>query len=222
MERSRNIFSWLGGKEEKEILNDALKHLEKSFECVEEMKESIDYLIKGDVEETKNHITRVKDAEHSGDEIRKRIMLELSKGMLFPPDREDLILLNESLNDIADSSKGVARLLEFLDRGLPEDFGKILLSDGIVAVRAGEQLKDAINFLIENNVEKVMEECAHIETLEEEGDDKRRELIGTLIKTDLQGAIPILLYEIIDTIEDVIDKIKKASDHIKILAIKSK
>lgn len=222
MERTKNILFWLGQKEEKEILNDELRHVEISLKCVEEMKNAIESFVKNRDEEKNKHISNVKNFEHDGDEIRKKITLELSKGLLFPPDREDLIILNEGLNDIADGAKGVARLLEFFDEKISEEMGNLLLSNAIIALRAGEKLKDAIDSLIKNDIQKLLEECAHIETLEEEGDDKRRELIKVLMKENLSPAKIILLYEIIDTLENLTDSIKKAGDIVRILGIKSK
>ena len=222
MEKTRNILFWLGQKEEKEILNDEMKHVEISLKCVEEMKNAIESFVKGKKEEKNMHISNVKNYEHEGDEIRKKITLELSKGLLFPPDREDLIILNEGLNDIADGAKGVARLLEFFEENVSEEMGNSLLSFSIISFRAAEKLKDAIESLIKNDIQKLLEECAHIETLEEEGDDRRRELIRILIKENLSAPKTLLLYEMIDTLENLTDSIKKAGDLVRILGIKSK
>lgn len=222
MDRTRNIFAWLGSKEEQSILTLALKHVEKSLECVLAMKAAIESVIKNNMEERDSNINIVKNAEHKGDEIKKEIMTELSKGMFLPPDREDLILLNESLNDIADSAKGVVRLLEFFDREPSENLDRLMLESSLIAVKAGEKLKSAINYLVQSNGEKILAECAGIETLEKEGDDKRRDLIKELIKTDLPPQISILVYEIIDNLEDVIDYIKKAGDMVRLLAIKAR
>lgn len=222
MEKSRNIFAWLGQREEREILNDALKHVEKSLLCVKEMKNSIEAFYENNKEEKDRAISKVKEAEHEGDEIRKKMNVELSKGLLLPPDREDLILLNESLNNIADGAKGIVRLLEFLEKPPLPELCKQILEDSLLAVKAAEKLKEAIDALIKNDIEKVLEDCAQIETLEEEGDDKRRELLGSLVKTDLKGALLLLIYEIIDMVENLIDDIKDAAGHVRILAIKAK
>jgi len=222
MEKTRNILFWLGQKEEKEILNYEMKHVEISLKCVEEMKNAIESFVKGKKEEKDIHISNVKSYEHTGDEIRKKITLELSKGILFPPDREDLIILNEGLNDIADGAKGVARLLEFFEENLSNEMGNSLLSFSIIALKSAEKLKDAIESLIKNDIQKLLEECAHIETLEEEGDDRRRELIRILIKENLSAPKTLLLYEMIDTLENLTDSIKKAGDIVRILGIKSK
>lgn len=222
MEKTRNILAWLGDREEKEVLTLALQHIEKSYECVMEMKNSIESLMKGNREERIQHINKVKIAEHEGDEIKIKIMYELSKGMFLPPDREDLILLNESINDIADSSKGVVRLLEFFEKEPSEEIDKLLLEDSLLAVKAAEKLKSAINSLVKNEISKTMEDCAQIEIIEEEGDDRRRDLIKALINTSLTPQMTILVYEIIDNLENVIDCIKRTGSVVRILSIKAK
>lgn len=222
MERTRNIFAWLGQREEKEILNRIVLHVEKSQECVIEMKNSIEAFIKNEMADKGKHIELAKNAEHKGDELRRGIMEELAKGMLFPPDREDLLMLNESLNDVADGAKGVVRLLEFFEKDPSAELDKLLLDNAILAVKAAEQLRKSIDALIKNNIQTIFEECARIETLEKEGDDKRRDLIKALIKTDLSPQITILFYEIIDNLEDVIDFIKKSGDLVRMLAIKAR
>ncbi|OQA46870.1 MAG: hypothetical protein BWY46_01959 [Firmicutes bacterium ADurb.Bin300] len=222
MERTRNIFAWLGEKEEQNVLNLALKHVEKSFECILQMKKSMEAYIKNDNNEKEQHIGLTKNAEHEGDEIKKIIVDELSKGMFLPPDREDLLLLNENLNDIADGAKGVVRLLEILENEPYGELDNLLLENCSIAVRAGEKLKEAINSLVKTDVQKVMVECAQIEMLEKDGDDKRRDLIKTLIKTEIPPKLIILVYEMIDNLENVIDCIKKAGDMVRILAIKAR
>ncbi|NLG11817.1 MAG: DUF47 family protein, partial [Elusimicrobia bacterium] len=147
MQKTRNILVWLGEMEGKGVLNLALQHMEKSYECVIEMKNSIEAMVKKDKEAKNHHIEQVKSAEHEGDEIKINIMQELSKGMFLPPDREDLLLLNESLNDIADSAKGVIRLLEFIDNGPSEEIDKLLLDNSLLAVKMAEKLKTGMNFL---------------------------------------------------------------------------
>jgi predicted phosphate transport protein (TIGR00153 family) len=222
MDKTRNIFAWLGEREEKGVLKSALRHVEKSYECLMEMKNSIESLTVNDTEGKKQHIGRAKNAEHEGDEIKKAITNELSKGMFLPPDREDLLLLNEGLNDIADSAKGVVRLLEFFEKGPSAEINKLLLDDSLLAVKSGEKLKGAINALVKNDADIVMEECAQIEIIEEEGDDKRRDMINALIKTELSQQLTILVYEMIDNLENVIDSIKRTGDMVRILAIKAR
>lgn len=222
MEKNRNIFAWLGQQQEKQTLNDALIHMEKSLACVQDLKDSLEFFAGNDQTGKDKSIANLKENEHQGDEIRKKIMEELSRGMLLPPDREDFLSLNESLNDIADNAKGTGRLLEFLKEPLPEDLNQGLLNTSITAMRAAEKLKQAIAALVENNIEKVLENCAQIETLEEEGDDRKRELLGLLLKSNLSGPLLLIVHEIINTLEEVIDSINRASDLVRILAIKAR
>lgn len=222
MDKSRNILAWLGQREEKQTLNDALVHVEKSLTCVKELKNSIEAFARDDQAGKDKAITSLKQAEHEGDEIRKKMMEELSRGMLMPPDREDLLFLNESLNDIADNAKDAGRLLEFLKEPLLPELNHELLNNSITAVRAAEKLEQAISSLIDNDVKNVLENCAQIETLEEEGDDRKRELLGYLLKSSLIGPSLLIVYEIIDTLEEVIDCIDRSGDLVRTLAIKAR
>lgn len=211
----------MGGKEEKQILNDGLVHVEKSLECVRELKNGLEAFYHNDQEGKNKAIAKVKEAEHQGDEVRKKMMEELSRGLLLPPDREDLMFLNEYLNDIADGAKEVARLLEFMNEPIMSELSRELLEDSLLAVKAGEKLQDAIASLIANNLSKVLEDCAQIETLEENGDDKKRELLGSLLKANLVGPTMLMVYEIINGVEEVLDSIDAAGDLMRILAIKA-
>ena len=222
MERTRNILAWLGQREERQILNDALTHVEKAVVCVREVHASIEALAKNDQEGKQRAIAAVKQAEHEGDETRRKMMEELSRGMLLPPDREDLLFLNEGLNDVADEAKGVARLLEFLSEPLVDELSREIQNASFLAVKAADKLQQAIAALAQSSTEKVLEFCAQIETLEEEGDDKKRELMAVLLKSDLAGPRLLIVYEIIDTLEQVIDSIDHAGDLVRILAIKSR
>ncbi len=221
MDTSRNIFAWLGQREEKEILTDALAHGEKSLECVRELKEALDAFFKSDRAGKEKAIANIKAAEHQGDELRRKMMEELSRGILLPPDREDLMLLNESLNDIADRAKSAARLLEFMEKPTEPELIAALVEDCLIGVKAAERLQNAISSLIKGIRQKTLEDCAQIETLEEEGDDKKRELLGLLMKSGLSGPSMLLIYELIDTVETLIDDIDQAGDLVRILAIKA-
>jgi len=222
MEKSRNIFSWIGLKEEKEVLALVRLHIEKSFECIKDMKEVFTTIEKKDFGSKTEAIRKAKEHEHQGDEIRRKITTELTHVMFSPPDREDLMSLNERINDIADGAKSVARFLEFINEPLDEPLINHLIEDGTIAVEAGEKLEKAVEFLIENNPESIFELCNQIEELEDEGDDKKRELLKDLVESGTQGPMLIILYEIIEGAEGVIDSINRVGELIRILGVKSK
>ena len=76
--------------------------------------------------------------------------------------------------------------------------------------------------LIKNDIEETLSRCSVVEELEEEADDKRRELLEILFAADLPANQLILFFEIIETVESVSDRIEDADDLIRILAVKSK
>lgn len=222
MDKTRNMLAWLGEGEERYILDDALAHIKKSLECVQEMKNSVEAFVQNDQKKKDESILNLKAAERAGDEMRRKIMENLSRGLLLPPDREDLMFLNEKLNDIADNAKDAGRLLEFLKTPVTPELGIGMLDFSLTAVKAAEKLKDAISSLIANNLNKVLEDCAQIEKFEEDGDDKKRELLGLLLVSSTSGPVMLLTYELIDTLEEVLDAIDLAGDLVRILSIKAR
>lgn len=221
MERIRGVFAWETDKKEKAIEQIILQHAEKGFECVLAMHDSMEALIQDDIENKNKFIEKTKKAEKDGDELKRMLIERLIGGkFFFPTDKADLIVLNEKLNDIADNAKGVVRLLEFFEKKHLAKLDKKFLENSQLAVKAKKKLNTAIKSLLNKDTQMALEKCAQIDILEKEGDENRRELIKLLIQKRLNPQMTILVYELIDSFEDVIDSIKETAEKIRILAIK--
>ena len=218
----RNIFSWLGMREERSVINSTQEHFKKVEMAVEQLSLSLSALCKGSIEEKDKAIERLKKAEREADVLRRQVIKNLSTGLLHPPDREDLMLFVGSLDEIADWAKGTGRLLEFVSsKDLP--FGLLSLLDGTgkILVNGSKCLKEAIKALGENNSKDALEKCSEVEELEEEADDRKRDALGAVLKADLPPNFLLLSFEIIEGIENVADKIEDAADLIRVLAVRS-
>jgi len=222
MRKSRNIFAWLGKKEEKTSLEHTRQHIAKVMVTVEKLNDAICALEKGDIPEKDKAIEEVKVAEHEGDILRRQMMAELSEGLLLPLDREDLMRFVKRLDNIADSAKSATRLLEFCKTNLPVELIRKLREDSNLIVEEMEKMNEAMDSLIKNDIEETLSRCSAVEELEEKADDKRRELLEILFAADLPANQLILFFEIIETVESVSDRIEDADDLIRILAVKSK
>ena len=223
MRKSRNIFAWLGMKEEKTVLEHSRQHLAKVLVTVEKLNDAIRALEKGDIPGKDKSIEEVKAAEREGDDLRRQMMKSLSEGLLLPLDRGDLMHFVKILDSIADWAKGAARLLEFCKTDiLPPAFIKGLRENSDFIVEEAEKLNEATESLIKNDLEKALSDCSLVEELEEKADDKKRDLLGILLATDLAAPQLLLLFQIIEAVENVSDRIEDAADLIRILAVKSK
>ncbi len=222
MRKSRNIFAWLGKREEKTALEHSRKHIAKVMVTVEKLNDAICALEKGNIPEKDKAIESVKIAEHEGDTLRRQMMTELSEGLLLPLDREDLMRFVKRLDNIADSAKSAVRLLEFCKTNLPAELIRKLREDSDLTVEEMEKMNEAIEALIKSDAKETLSRCSAVEELEERADDKRRELLEILFGAELPANQLLLFFRIIETVESVSDRIEDAADLIRILAVKSK
>lgn len=222
MREMRNILGWLGMAEELSILQDAQKHVEETYRTVTYFTEAIKAFTQGDTQAKVAAIEKVRESEHKADELRSKMVNELSEGLLMPPDREDLMLFARTLDNIADWTNGAARILGFIEQKLPENILKNILSATDLIFASVSKLKEAIESLTKNDLKKALKDCEEIDRFEHEADDQKKCLIESIIHAKLEPTSLLLTYQLAEYLEGVTDKIEDAADLIKVLAIKSK
>jgi len=222
MKEMRNILGWLGMAEEKSILEDSQKHVEETYKTVTSFAEAIKAFIDGNMQAKASAIANVAEGEHRADLLRSKMIDELSKGILLPPDREDLMHFVKTLDRIADWTNGAARLLGFIEEKLPENILKEISNATDIIVSSITKLRDGIQSLVKNDLKKALADCEDVDHLEHSADDQKRVLIGTIIHAKLEPANLLLSYQLAEYLEGVTDKIEDAADLVKVIAIKSK
>jgi len=137
MKEVRNILGWLGMAEEQSILQDAKKHVEETYKTVAFFADAVKAFISGDLGAKAAAIENVRQSEHQADLLRSKMIDLLSEGMLLPPDREDLMHFVKTLDKIADWTNGAARILGFIEGGIPESVLKNISSGTELIVKLG-------------------------------------------------------------------------------------
>lgn len=222
MKVSKNIFGWLGMKQEALVLEDAGKHVEATFQTVDWFRKAVSAFITGDDKRKKEAIEKVREYEHQADELRKKMVNELSGGLLVPPDREDLMHFVKSLDRIADWTNGAARLLGFIDEKMPEEIlGNISVATELIFTSI-TKLREAIQSLSTNDLERSLRDCEEVDSIEHKADDQKRVLIEAIIHAKLEPTSLLLTFQLAEYLEGVTDKIEDAADFIKVVAIRSK
>lgn len=222
MREMRNILGWLGMAEEKSILEDSQKHVEETYKTVTFFADAIKAFIRGDIQAKGAAIANVAESEHRADTLRSKMVDELSKGLLLPPDREDLMHFVKTLDRIADWTNGAARLLGFIEQKLPDDVLTNISTATKLIVDSITKLRDGIHSLAKNDLKKALADCEVVDNIEHQADDQKRVLIASIIHANLEPANLLLSYQLAEYLEGVTDKIEDAADLVKILAIKSK
>lgn len=222
MKEMRNILGWLGMAEEQSILKDSQEHVEETYRTVTYFANAVNAFMRGDLATKIAEIENVRESEHKADLLRTKMVDELAKGILLPPDREDLMHFVKSLDRIADWTLGAARLLGFIDDKIPENIlGNMSTATGLI-VNSISKLKDGIHALVKNDLKKALADCEDVDRLEHDADDQKKTLIGSIIHAKLSPAMLLLCYQLAEYLEGVTDKIEDAADFVKVIAIKSK
>lgn len=222
MRKMKNIFGWLGMEEEKTIIQDAEKHIAETMQTVNFFAEAINAFIQHDVAARAVAIQKVHDSEHAADELKAKMLSKINESFLAASDREDLIRFIKTLDKIADRTLACARLMSFLDDGLPNSVIAHMASASDLIVSSVKRLQDSIIALIKDDVEGALTAVKDIDYLEHEADDQKRTLIGAILAAKLDPNNLIVVYHLADDMESVTDKINTAADYIKLLSVKSR
>ena len=215
-----NIFGWLGMKEEKLVLESALKHIELLKQEMVALLDVFRFYAAGKMDDKEEAMFRVSDLEGQADEIKRQTLLELSERMVMPPDREDLVRLIKGLDYIADQAKEAARLLRLTTDVAPDPIPEKLIEFVELLNRSVEHLERAAVQLLKKDKKNTLAECTEVEIIEEEGDDRKRELMQLVLSSELPCPMLILQHDLIESLEDCCDYIEGAADFIRLLTVK--
>ncbi|NPA97874.1 MAG: DUF47 family protein [Crenarchaeota archaeon] len=216
-------WSWLAGRRLKEIVNKSFKHLELVNNVVSLLDEIIDDLIKNNIEEGLQKFDDLNKMEEKADVVKREIFVELRSGYIHPLDREDLLRLILTADDIAAYAKAAARrivIIHKLGYKMPEELLKILKQMTDKIVDASKLVIEAVN-MIGQDPSKALSITHEIEDIEESVDDLRMEAYKFLYKMckDRMGIECILYKEVIDDIENTSDRCEDTADVIRMIAV---
>ena len=159
----------------------------------------------------------IKRLEHEADQITLEVVTRLDRVFITPLDREDIHLLASRLDDVVDLIDGAAHRVQMYHageapagrhpdggRGHPGDPG---------AAGGGEGLE-------KNKDKVVLDACAQVKRLEEEGDSVYHEWVGRLFDGTPDALMVIKWKEIYDTLEKTLDHMEDAGNVLESISIK--
>jgi len=177
-------------------------------------------LVAADPAERAALATRVKDAEHAGDELTHEIMVKLNQTFVTPFDREDIYRLASSLDDVLDEMEEAAdRIVLYRVETLPT---------GVAAQVAVLQRAAAATAAAMPKLEKMaqlQEYWIHVNSLEDEADAIYRDLLGDLL-APASGATPLDVLtvlkhkEIVEILENAADAFETVANTVESIAVK--
>ncbi|MBO3803926.1 MAG: DUF47 family protein [Candidatus Brockarchaeota archaeon] len=213
---------WLGKYKDKEIMKLCVVHADWIMKTVLQMREVISSFCDGDVEKAKGAFSAVFDNEREADEVKRKVLEELSKGPFHPMDREDVMRLVLTVDDVGANAKSAARKLNFSSpTELSSNVMKGLRELADMLVEIVGKMKESIESLLQDP-KKATKLADELERLEERIDDYRVELLVKIIKIGERSesfSSWLMLKEAVDNMENVADKSEDVADLVRMIAV---
>ncbi|MFX0197584.1 MAG: DUF47 domain-containing protein [Candidatus Hodarchaeota archaeon] len=202
------------------------EHARITLQAAEEFEQSLN-LARTEInkKEINRSYRRVTQIEKEGDNLRRRILRELTQGAMPPQDRDELARLARRMDDIMDLIHGSSRILRtIIDRFLdiPQDIREISYAMSRTVVKCMFNVKRCLDALSEGNIHTAMARAEDVERIEEQLDDQyneARSLLLTIPNNTLNASLILLLSQFLENLENTADRCEDATDQIRVLAV---
>jgi uncharacterized protein Yka (UPF0111/DUF47 family) len=158
-------------------------------------------------------VQAIKEVEHKGDDITHRAFSRLHQQFITPFDRPEIHRLLSRIDDVLDLTDAASERLGLyeIDAILPD--ARELAG---VLVAAAETMQEAVRGLRDvKNPAQVLEACKQVNVCENQGDTLCRRAIADLFKGGYDPLFVMKWKEIIDLVEDGIDRAEDVANVIE-------
>ena len=169
-------------------------------------------------ENVKERVGLITQLEHEGDAITHQIIAQLHRTFVTPLDREDIALLAESLDDIADFIHAAADAMLLYKVERPTEKVRELVDIVVQTVIEVEKGVSAIHGRIDRD--KLLKLCVETNRLENVGDSVYRAALAELFFDSSDYAYLIKWREIYEHIETAINRCEDVANVLEGVALK--
>ncbi len=161
------------------------------------------------------HSKRIKDVEHSCDELTHKLTTKLNKSFITPFDREDIFTLSVALDDVIDYIDAGARAILMYDIREINDYARHFAK---VIQGLAMELNSAVSMLAKPK--DLNQHIVEIHRLENEADDIYFRAIGELFHQATEPATLIKWKELYEILENATDRCESVANIIESIVIK--
>lgn len=205
----------------RKALDVSRDHLREVVDISRKISQLVSSFVSGDKDSVKKLFEDIKTRQHNVDTAQRNVSRELAEIGAILMSREDFLRFTNLTGNISDYCEGIAfRLLQIMEKGwkvpnqIKEDLAK--LSDAVFdTVFKLRETAMTLNY----GTNKAMEKAREVDAAERIVDDLYRELEITLIDSKMDFPLMLLLWTVVQHLEEAADKAKAASDAASILAL---
>ena len=204
-------LSWVKSNE-KEILSILDNLAKKAVETSEEL-----VVLFSNVENAKDHQTKIKKLEREADGLTRSVFAELNKTFITPLDREDIQRIASKIDDVIDFMEGISgRMVSYHISSAPPymfDIAKELNT----ATKEVELMISKLKNVRGNN--EIIKHCRNASDIEHTIDDLYRQALAKLFETN--DAVNIIkLKDIYEALEASSDRCVDVADVVEDIVLK--
>ncbi len=213
-----NPSIWMGKQREKDILRLTEKHLRKIISLAIALKDFIQAFSAGSTESMEKEFKGIFRLEREADDEKENIIVELSKGPFHPMDREDIIRLVLTVDNVAANIKAASMKLLYVDPvNVPDNVRKDIVELVNMVYSIVMSFGDALQGLIVGSKD-VLKLAEKVEREEEAIDEFRVVLIAKVLewgeKSQRISAL-LMLKEAVENLESASDCTEDAANIIR-------
>lgn len=217
-----SLLEWFKNRREENIIKETRIHAKKVYDCIFELNKLILLFFEGKLHEVPSLIKKVSELEHECDDIRRKIMIDLTKGELEPSIREDLAHLINRLDAVANNTNATAKRFGLLTNDSLIPIADELKKMSGISLKCVEILYKTIDLYLGRASQQVYSNITEINKLEHDID-----VINFAIKEKLSKIQPnyspytaILLFEMVNLLENISDNAEETAEFIKIIKVR--
>jgi predicted phosphate transport protein (TIGR00153 family) len=196
-------------------------HLREVVDISRKISQLVAVFVDGDKKLAQELFDDIKKAQNGVDATRRVVSRELAEIGAILMSREDFLRFTNLTSEIADYCEGIAfRLIQIMERGwkVPKEIKEnlIRLSDAVFDTIS--KLRETV-MTLNYGTAKALEKTREVDAAERVVDDIFRQLEVDIIDSKMDLPPMLLLWTVVQHLEDAADKAKAASDAARILAL---
>lgn len=210
-------------KKEKQVVELALKHAEKTGECLAIMAAAVRAFALGDLEQLADSTANVNRLETEADEILRDIRELLYSGAYLPTIRGDIYRLLSAVDKVTNKIEGCLDFVNYqkpasLDLYRSEMIEILDLTEGCFS-----ELRKALRafFKPKGKVEKLRGHARDVGEIESSIDSKERALTLQIFESSLPIGEKLHLVQLVSKITKISDEIENTADGLELVSMKS-
>jgi predicted phosphate transport protein (TIGR00153 family) len=220
---SRRLFGWFAPKRGENVLEMIEDHLELTQQAVNSLYKMVEVAANNNQVEGSVVFTDISRFEREADVLRRKMVVELTEGEMYPEERDDLMELVRAVDWIADWSKEAGRILRTIPfEKSPDSIKDATLNMVKANIDCVRVLTKSIDALPKNPSDAISL-ADEVEMLEETIDDLYGEVRYNFAKEELKqfrtGEL-ILMNEFFDAVETIADWCENTADIVRAIAVR--